>query len=105
MLNAYNHMHKAYLEIIVRELAKNKIKLLKLFFDNPDRAFYMHEIGRFLKKKPGVFQRTLYSLEKEGIVSSEYKANARFFKINIGYPIYNELKAIVFKTLIMQKHI
>ncbi|MEW5758697.1 MAG: hypothetical protein AB1755_04410 [Candidatus Omnitrophota bacterium] len=87
----------------MRDLAKNKIRLLKLFFDNPNHAYYMHEIGRILKKKPGVFQRTLYNLEKQGILLSEYKANARFFKANMKYPVYNELKAMVFKTFSLCK--
>ena len=46
-------------------LAKNKSKLLKLFFSSPDKSFYMQEIGRILHKKPGVFQKTLNNLEKE----------------------------------------
>ncbi|MBU2494997.1 MAG: nucleotidyltransferase domain-containing protein [Candidatus Omnitrophota bacterium] len=38
-------------------------------------------------------------MEKEGILVSEYKANARYFKVNKGYPLYQELKSIVFKTV------
>jgi len=79
-------------------LSKNAAKLLKLFLDQPEEAFYIQQLGRILKKKPGVFQRTLYKMEKQGILKSEYKANARFFKINKGYPVYRELKSIVSKT-------
>ncbi|MDD5506688.1 MAG: hypothetical protein PHR73_08050 [Candidatus Omnitrophica bacterium] len=77
---------------------KNKSKLLKFFFSHPEQQFYMQEIGRCMGKKPGVFQRTLYDLEKQGILKSEYKANARYFMVNKGYPLYKELKNIVFKT-------
>lgn len=79
-------------------LSKNTAKLLKLFLDQPEEAFYIQQIGRILKKKPGVFQRTLYKMEEQGILKSEYRANARFFRINKGYPIYRELKSIVSKT-------
>ena len=79
-------------------LTKNRAELLRLFFTNPDRDFYMGEIGRILDKKPGAFQRTLNSMVSEGILSSEYRAHARFFKVNKDYPLYRELKSIVFKT-------
>jgi len=79
-------------------LSKNKTKLLKFFFSHPKQQFYMQEIGRCMGKKPGVFQRTLYDLEKQGILKSEYKANARYFMVNSGYPLYRELKTIVFKS-------
>lgn len=82
----------------MRLLSKNKLKLLKLFYDHPASQFYIQEIGRKLGKKPGVFQRTLNNLYKDGLLLSEYKANARFFRVNTQNPIYNELKSIVSKT-------
>jgi len=78
---------------------KNRAELLKLFFSNPDRTFYMQEIGRILGKKPGTFQRTLNKLVLEGILESEYSANLRYFKINKSYPLFKEIKNIVFKTV------
>lgn len=72
---------------------------MKLFFTNTGRAFYMQEIGRILGKKPGTFQRTLNNLVLEGTLESEYRANARYFKVNKNYPLFEELKSIVFKTV------
>ncbi|MDD5505863.1 MAG: hypothetical protein PHR73_03815, partial [Candidatus Omnitrophica bacterium] len=83
----------------MRLFSKNKLKLLKLFYDHPASQFYIQEIGRKLGKKPGVFQRALNNLYKDGLLLSEYKANARFFRINTQNPIYNELKSIVSKTV------
>ncbi len=80
-------------------LTKNSAELLKLFLTNPDRSFYMQEIGRILGKKPGIFQRTLNNMVSEGILISEYRANARYFRVNKKYPLYKELKSIVFKTV------
>jgi len=80
-------------------LSKNEAQLLRLFYTNPDQAFYMQEIGRILGKKPGVFQRTLYDMENKGILRSEYKANARYFRANRDYPLYQEYKSIVLKTV------
>jgi predicted nucleotidyltransferase len=78
---------------------KNRAELLRLFLTNPDQSFYIQEIGRILDKKPGIFQRILNSLEKEGILISEYKANVRYFRANKEYHLYKELKSIIFKTI------
>ncbi|MDD5174692.1 MAG: nucleotidyltransferase domain-containing protein [Candidatus Omnitrophica bacterium] len=59
----------------------------------------MQEIGRILGKKPGNFQRVINNMEKEGVVISERRANARYFKANKDYPLYEEVKNIVFKTV------
>lgn len=83
----------------MKPMTKNRAELLKLLLTNPDRAFYMQEIGRILGKKPGVFQRTLNNMVSEGILKSEYRANARYFKADRDYPLYKELKSIVFKTV------
>ncbi len=77
--------------------SKNTLKLLKVFFAHPEQQFYIQELGRVMKKKPGVFQRALYGLEKQGLLQSCYKANARFFSINKNHPLYNEFKTIVQK--------
>ncbi len=83
----------------MKEFTKNQAALLRLFFTNPDQAFYMQEIGRLLGKKPGNFQRTINKMVEQRILISEYKANARYFKANRHYPLYKELKSIVFKTV------
>ncbi|MFZ5800176.1 MAG: TolC family protein [Candidatus Omnitrophota bacterium] len=79
-------------------LSKNKYRLLKLFYGHPEEEFYIQEIGRRLGKKPGVFQRALDDLDKDGLLLSHYKANARFFRLNKSSPIFNELKGIISKT-------
>ena len=83
----------------MKQITKNRAELLGLFFTNPDRSFYMQEIGRILNKKPGYFQKTINNMEEEGVLVSEHKANARYFKVNKKYHLYPELKSIVFKTV------
>ncbi len=83
----------------MRELTRNRAALLRLFYTNPDQSYYMQEIGRILNKKPGYFQRTLNKMAEEGILVSESRVNARYFKANKNYPLYEELKSIVFKTI------
>lgn len=79
------------------QFSKNTLKLLKVFYSRPQQQFYIQELGRILKIKPGVFQRTLYSLQRQGILNSYYKANARYFGANINHRFYREFKTIVQK--------
>src|SRR4030042_6715763 len=81
------------------KFSKNEALLLRLFYTNPGAEYYMHEIGRILGRKPGVFQRTLYNLELSGILASQYRANARYFRVNEGHPLFEEIKSIIFKTV------
>jgi len=80
-------------------LSKNQLRLLKVFLTNPEKSFYMQEIGRIIGKKAGAFQHTLNALEHEGLLKSEYRANARYFQVNAEHTIYPELKKIVAKTV------
>jgi len=82
----------------MKVLSKNMLELLKLFYTNPGKDFYMHEIGRILHKKPGVFQRILNSLAEEGILISEYRANSRYFRADRSYPLFKELESIISKS-------
>jgi predicted nucleotidyltransferase len=81
------------------KFSRNEALLLRLFYTNPAAEYYIQEIGRILGKKPGVFQRTLYNLEAQGILASHYEANARYFQANASHPLYEEIKSIVFKTV------
>jgi predicted nucleotidyltransferase len=80
-------------------LKRNKGDLLRIFYAHPERAFYMHELGRMVGKKPGLFQRTLNTLVAEGVLASNYQARERYFRLNKEYPLYNELRGIVEKTI------
>lgn len=75
-----------------------ELQILTIFFSNPDKGYYFSEIGRILNKKPGEFQRSINSLEKQGMITSFKKGNQRIFKINKNYHLFNEIKSIVQKT-------
>lgn len=79
-------------------LGKTKSEILGIFFTNPDKSYYIGELGRILNKKPGVFQRTLDKLVKDNILYSEYQGNQRYFKLNKEYMFFDELKSIIYKT-------
>jgi len=64
----------------------------------PDLDYNLSEIGRILGKPPGVFQRSISSLEKQGLISSRKRGNQRLLKFNKNYIFFNEVKSIIQKT-------
>lgn len=80
-------------------LKNSQGEILNLFFKDPEREYYLREIAKNLGKEPGYFQVAIDNLAKEGILQDERKGNLRFFKLNKGYPLYEEIKKIIAKTL------
>jgi len=82
------------------EILKNsKGEILKLFFQDPEKEYYLREIARILGKEPGFFQEAINKLVNEGILKDERRADLRYFKLNKNYPIYEEIKKIISKTV------
>lgn len=89
-----------FVVIVMFNFLKNGMgQLLQVFFQDPDRRLYTRELSKLLNKEPGYFQRILNNLVEEGVLIDEREANLRYFKLNKDYPLYDELKRIVSKTL------
>lgn len=80
-------------------LKNSKGEILKLFFQDTDKEYYLREIGKHLNQEPGAFQSAIKNLVEEGILKDERRANLRFFRLNKDYPLYEEIKSIVSKTV------
>ena len=82
------------------DLLKNsKGELLKLFYREPEKEYYLRELARIFEKEPSYLQNALNFLVAEGIIKDERKGNLRFFKLNQEYPLYEEIKKIISKTV------
>lgn len=78
---------------------KNQAQILAILLNHPEKDFNLSEIGEIIKKHPGVFQKGINSLEKQGIIVSKKKRNQKFLKINNDNPFFDEIKSIVEKTV------
>ena len=76
----------------------NQLQILAVLVSQPEKDYYMSELGEVLGKHPGVFQRGLNSLEQQGYVASRRRGNQRLFRINTNHPLFAEIKKIVEKT-------
>ena len=76
-----------------------KKRLLSYFFTNPESQLYLREIALVLNVDPANLSRELRNLKKEGIFISKKQGLLKYFSLNHRYPLYEELKSIVFKTI------
>jgi predicted nucleotidyltransferase len=79
--------------------SKTRRLLFQLFFTNPDSEYYLRELERILEIPVAMVRRELLRLEDEGVFLSIRKGNLVYFRLNQSYPLFDELKSIVFKTV------
>ncbi len=78
--------------------SNTRVKLLTLFFTNPEKDFYLREIEKLIKENITSVRRELISLKKIGLFDEYSKGNNKYYKLNKDFPFYSELKNIIFKT-------
>lgn len=77
-------------------------KLLSYFFTNPEAKLYLRDIAAKLNVDPANLSRELARLVSGGIFISEKQGNLKYFSLNPRYPLYQELKSMIFKTIGVQ---
>jgi len=79
--------------------SKTQRGVLGLLFGNPDRSFYANEIVRHADAGIGTVQRELERLTAAGLLTVTRIGNQKHYQANRGSPIFEELEAIVLKTM------
>ncbi len=74
--------------------SKTRVKLLQLFFSNPNRSFYVREITRKIDEQINSVRRELANLLSIGIISSDNNNNRLYYEVNQQYDYYKALAAI-----------
>jgi len=74
-------------------------KLLNYFFLHPEDNLFVNEISRKLDIDKRNLVKKLKELEEEGILTSEARGNQKLYSMNSSYPLHNEYRKIVFKTI------
>lgn len=77
---------------------KLREKLLTYSFSHTDENYYVRELSALIDEDPGNLSRELRRLEEEGLYSSFVKGKERFYFLNKDYPLFKEIKRIIFKT-------
>ncbi len=74
--------------------SKTRVKLLQLFYGNPNRSFYVREITRKIDEQINSVRRELANLLSIGIISSDTTNNRLYYEVNQVYEFYQPLSAI-----------
>lgn len=74
--------------------SKTRVKLLHLFLNNPNRAFYVREITRKIDEQINSVRRELANMLSIGIIKSENSNNRLYYEINQDYTHYKPLREI-----------
>jgi hypothetical protein len=74
--------------------SKTRVKLLQLFYSNPNRSFYVREITRKIDEQINSVRRELANLLSIGIISSDTTNNRLYYEVNQQYEHYAALSAI-----------
>lgn len=74
--------------------SKTRVKLLKLFYSNPNRSFYVREITRKIDEQINSVRRELSNLLSIGIISSDNTNNRLYYEVNQEYEFYSPLAEI-----------
>jgi predicted transcriptional regulator len=74
--------------------SKTRVKLLQLFYSNPNRSFYVREITRKIDEQINSVRRELSNLLSIGIITSDNTQNKLYYEVNQGYEYYQPLKQI-----------
>jgi len=77
---------------------KLRRKLLTYSFTHPDEQYYVRELAGLIDEDPGNLSRELKRLEAEGLYTAVPKGSIKLYSLNTGYPLFKELKEIIFKT-------
>jgi predicted nucleotidyltransferase len=79
--------------------AKVQQRVLGVLFGNPRRSFYANEVIALARSGTGAVQRELRRLEASGLVTVTRVGNQKHYQANTATPVFEELRALVLKTI------
>lgn len=74
--------------------SKTRVKLLQLFYANPNRSFYVREITRKIDEQINSVRRELANLLSAGIIGSDTTNNRLYYEVNQKYEHYDAFRSI-----------
>lgn len=74
--------------------SKTRVKLLQLFYSNPNRSFYVREITRKIDEQINSVRRELANLLNVGLITSDTSNNKVYYEVNQKYDFYAPLQEI-----------
>ncbi len=79
--------------------SKARQKLLAYYFTNPTTRQHLRDLAKRLDVDPSNLSKELSRLEREGLFRSEVSGRQKYFQLNREYPLFNEVRSIIGKTI------
>lgn len=83
--------------------SKTRVKLLQLFYGNPNRSFYVREITRKIDEQINSVRRELANLLSVGLITSDTSNNKVYYEVDQKYEYYQPLEEIFGKGVKSKK--
>lgn len=71
--------------------SKTRVKLLQLFYQNPNRSYYVREITRKIDEQINSVRRELSNLLSIGIITSDSTNNKLYYEVSQDFEYYSAL--------------
>lgn len=78
--------------------SKTRLKILELFYHNPNEQHYLREIVRLIGEEVNAVKRELDILDNEKLLVKERRLNKVFYSLNRHYLLYEEFMRIFAKS-------
>src|SRR6266852_6082118 len=79
--------------------SKARQRLLAYYFTNPTARLHLRDLAERLSIDPSNLSRELQHLGREGLFRSEVSGRQKYFQLNREYPLFDEVRSIVAKTI------
>lgn len=74
--------------------SKTRVKLLQLFYSNPNRSFYVREITRKIDEQINSVRRELANLLNAGLITSDTSNNKVYYEVDQKFVYFDPLSEI-----------
>jgi predicted nucleotidyltransferase len=74
-------------------------RLLAYYFTNATARHHLRDLAERLSTDPSNLSKELRRLEREGLFRSEISGRQKYFELNREYPLFDEVRRIVGKTI------
>jgi predicted nucleotidyltransferase/predicted transcriptional regulator with HTH domain len=79
--------------------SKARQRLLAYYFTNLTARHHLRELAERLSIDPSNLSKELARLEREGLFRSEVSGRQKYFQLDREYPLFEEVRSIVAKTV------
>ncbi len=80
-------------------ISKVRVKVFELFLGDPGQSYHVRDIVRRVDEEINAVRRELARMEKTGFLSSEWRANRRYYSVKKDYMFFSEFLSMVNKSV------